>query len=131
MNTIIIDTCTLIWIANGEKKLSAQAIELLESEDAEVFLSAISAAEIACLAEEKRIRIKSHWKKWLEELTRKNSIQILPIDFEIICEAFSLPGEFHKDPADRLIVASARKLNATVITNDKKIINYPFVKSLG
>ena len=55
----------------------------------------------------------------------------MPISLEIIEEAYSLPDPIHRDPADRLIIATARLENLTIITTDRLILDYPHVKSLG
>lgn len=59
-----------------------------------------------------------------------NGWEIMPIDLDIIEEAFSLPGEFHADPADRIIVATARRHALVTVTADKKILDYPHVNVL-
>ena len=57
-------------------------------------------------------------------------MRFLPVDVEIATKSVELPGEFHKDPADRIIVATARKLAAPLITKDDKIRAYPHVKTI-
>ena len=52
----------------------------------------------------------------------------LPVDLENIEEAYSLPGEFHSDPADRVLVAAARLNKLTLVTSDQKILDYPHVQ---
>ncbi|MDE0838446.1 MAG: PIN domain-containing protein, partial [Kiritimatiellae bacterium] len=60
---------------------------------------------------------------------RDNAWGVLDIDLETVEEAFSLPGEFHRDPADRFIVAAARLNRLVVLTADRKILDYPHVQS--
>ncbi len=57
-------------------------------------------------------------------------MQFIPVDNEIGIEAANLPGEFHKDPADRIIVATGRKFGAPVVTADEKIRAYPHVRTI-
>jgi PIN domain nuclease of toxin-antitoxin system len=61
---------------------------------------------------------------------RESGFQLAPLGPEVALGAYQLPGEFHADPAERLIVATARHLNATLITKDEKIRAYPHVRSL-
>ena len=61
-------------------------------------------------------------------LSSIEDVSIVPITAQIATQSVNLPGEFHKDPADRMIVALARELNAPVITADDKIHRYPHVR---
>lgn len=94
-----------------------------------MYVSAISCAEIACLAEANRIAVSPHWRTWFDRSVADNGWSVLDIDLETVQEAFSLPGEFHRDPADRFIVAAARLHRMLVITGDRKILDYPHVQS--
>ena len=69
----------------------------------------------------------AEWLKWIETI---EGVQFLAVDNEIAVKAVELPGEFHKDPADRVIVATARKLGAALITADEKIRAYPHVRTI-
>ena len=110
--------------------LSEKATAVLEAEDSQVSVSAISGAEIACASERGCIALDQHWKKWFRHYLEINQWQVEPIDLDIIEEAYSLPETFHSDPADRIIVATARLKNYAVLTADKKILSYPHVNSL-
>ena len=67
------------------------------------------------------------WFKVVEEI---EEMKFIPVDNAIAIEAVALPGDFHKDPADRLIVATARKLTAPIVTADEKIRAYPHVRTI-
>lgn len=127
----ILDTCAVLWTVADPEKLSSHARGLLTLESSEVFVSPISSAEIACGVERKRIELDRHWKVWFRYFLTLNRWQVVPIDLDIMEEAYSLPDKFHPDPADRLIVASARLHSMTVITGDKKILEYPHVNAVG
>ena len=60
----------------------------------------------------------------------KTGIEVFNLSPKVASESCNLPGEFHKDPADRIIVATARINNLTLITKDKKIISYPYVNAI-
>ncbi|MCK5230685.1 MAG: type II toxin-antitoxin system VapC family toxin [Desulfobulbaceae bacterium] len=92
-------------------------------------MSAISAAEIACASERGRIELNQHWKKWFRYYVALNHWHVENITLDIIEEAYSLPEFFHSDPADRIITATARLKDYTILTADNKILVYPHVKS--
>jgi len=111
--------------------LSPVVREVLDAAETHVHVSAISCAEIACLAEDGRIVVTPHWRTWFNRATADNGWSVLDIDLATVQEAFSLPGSFHRDPADRFIVASARLGRMTVMTADRRILDYPHVESLS
>ena len=67
---------------------------------------------------------------WLSLVEEIGEVRFIPVDNAIAVDAVALPGEFHKDPADRLIVATARKLGAPIVTADEKIRNYAHVRTI-
>lgn len=101
---LLLDTCALLWVVNEPELLTeAQQQALASAED--VAVSAISAAEIACLQEKGRIQLDRHWKTWFERFTELNNVRVLDVSYAILTNAFSLPSPFHKDPCDRINVA--------------------------
>ncbi len=124
---IILDTCAILWAIAEPSMLSKAAKNALLDPESQIKVLAISSAEIACAVERKKITLNSHWKKWFRKYTELNHWEVLPISLEIIEEAYCLPPPFHKDPADRMIVAAARTLNSSIITADEKILSYPHV----
>lgn len=95
----------------------------------EIFVSAVTAGELACLQERNRIELSTHWRTWFQNGIKVNGWSVLPIDLETMEEAYSLPGDFHSDLADRVITATARLHRLTVLTTDRKILDYPHVNS--
>lgn len=124
---ILLDTCAILYTELQPEKLSDKARHILQKSDTQVFVSAISVAEIAC-GWGKRFKLKKHWRPWLRETLETNGWDIVPIDFDIIEEAYSLPDPFHRDPADRILVATSRLKNISLVTNDHLITEYPFVR---
>ena len=118
---LLLDTCCIIWAISDPHPLSKTVVSLLQSEDSEIFISPISAAEIACAVERGRIALNQHWKTWFRHYIELNKWQLENIDLSIIEEAYSLPEKFHADPVDRIITATARLKNYTLLTADKKI----------
>jgi PIN domain nuclease of toxin-antitoxin system len=127
---LILDTCAIIWAVGDEARLPAACRSALIAADSRIFVSPISAAEIACAIERGRLKLDRHWKRWFRHFVEMNGWEIIPIDLDIIEEAFSLPGEFYADPADRIIVATARRHALVTVTADKKILDYPHVNVL-
>jgi len=126
---LLLDTCCVIWAVSDPSAISSTAQKLLTAEESEVHVSVISVAELACAADRRRIVIDQHWKTWLRHYTELNGWLIDPISLEIMEEAYSLPDTFHTDPADRIIAATARIHDLTVLTADQKILDYPHVSS--
>ena len=91
----------------------------------------MSAAEVACACERDRLKLDRHWKIWFRYVVSENQWEVLPVSLSIIEEAWSLPDRFHPDPADRVIVATARLMDMHVVTGDKKILSYPHVDTLS
>ena len=125
----LLDTCAILWLAGDGVGLANETIEDLQSPGNEVFVSAITSAELACLVRKNKIDLPTHWRSWFRNAVEKNNWTVLPIDLENIEEAYSLPGEFHSDPADRFLVAAARLNKLKLVTGDQKILDYPHVQA--
>ena len=126
---LLLDTCCIIWAVSQPSEIPNNAVRLLGAEDSVIHVSAISAAEIACAVERNRIAIDRHWKKWFRHYIEFNGWKVADITLEIMEEAYSLPDKFHADPADRIITATARLNHYTILTADRKILDYPHVQS--
>ncbi len=127
---VLLDTCAMIWSVSDPDKLSPNARSVLQESDTEVFVSPISCAELACLQDRGRIELDVHWKTWFDRTLKLNEWRMIDISLPIIQDAFSLPSPFHADPADRIIVATARTGDLVLITGDRKLIQFPFVETL-
>ncbi len=127
---VLLDTCCLLWAASDPEKLTPKAVEALCAPDTKVWVSAISCAELACLVERERIALDRHWRKWFRDVIDANVWTVADIDLQVIEEAYSLPGDYHRDPADRIIAATARIKQLAILTADQKIIDYPHVETL-
>jgi PIN domain nuclease of toxin-antitoxin system len=127
---VLLDTCAVIWSASATEELSDRATAVLEDSGVETFVSALSCAEIACLCDRERILLDRHWKIWFNAAVEVNQWQVLPIGLDEIQEAYSLPDPFHRDPADRILTATARLHGMSIVTADQKILSYPHVDSI-
>lgn len=130
---IVLDTHVLIWWANGDiKRLGPAARQALEehgTQESSLIVSAISAWEIAMLVDKSRLFLSMDVDEWLDQVAALPAVHFVPVDRHISVHSVRLPGEFHADPADRLIVATARRLNVPLVSGDEKIRNYPHVKT--
>ena len=127
---LLLDTCCIIWSISKPAVISQTAKALLTADDSEIHVSVISVAEIACAVERGRIIIDRHWKKWFRHYIDLNDWQVDSIDLDIMEEAYSLPESFHADPADRIITATTRLKNYSLLTADRKILSYPHVNAI-
>lgn len=129
---IVLDTHVLIWWAAGDPQLSRAARDAIEAEaqDGEILVSAISAWEVAMLAKAGRLALTMEAEAWLDTVAQVRAIRFVPVDVGISIQSVQLPGEFHKDPADRIIVATARRHSAPLISADMKIRDYPHVQTI-
>lgn len=130
---IVLDTHALIWWASGAtEQLSVAAQDAIARELAggQIAVSSISAWEVSMLIAKGRLALSMDVAEWLACVSQIESVSFVPVDNTIAVKSTELPGEFHKDPADRMIVATARKLAAPLVTADEKIRAYPHVRTI-
>jgi PIN domain nuclease of toxin-antitoxin system len=125
---VLLDTCAILFLSLDDPCVGQSTRTILDNAET-VSISPISAAELACLQDRGRIELPMHWRLWLREAVRRNGWDTLPITLEIMEEAWSLPGNFHTDPADRILTGTARKENRLLLTTDQKIRDYPHVRA--
>jgi PIN domain nuclease of toxin-antitoxin system len=129
---IVLDTHALVWWAADDPQLGAKARAAIASERAggQILISAISAWEIAMLVRSGRLTLTLDVVTWLDTVAQLPSVRFVPVDPRIAVQSVGLPGEFHKDPADRIIVATSRHLSAPLVTADLKIRGYQHVQTI-
>jgi PIN domain nuclease of toxin-antitoxin system len=124
---------TNAWIRSIERPVEVSASVfsvLLNPTSAPFGLSAISIYEIGQKVRKGRLVLSIPLDRWLAIALRPAFVRVIPIDADIARKANELPGDFHGDPADRLIVATARKHNLTILTSDRKIQDYSSIQTL-
>ena len=123
---ILLDTHSLIWTINGDSRVSIKHRELIEeaANGKCLCISAISLWEISILESKRKIALGKPCLQWFEEAIDMTNIIIMPISPAIAVESCNLPDNFHSDPADRIIVATARTQNLCLMTRDKQILGY-------
>ena len=124
---IVIDTHILIWWVNQSDRLRKGTLERIENEADPLAINAISLWEIAKLVQVGRLELSMPVEDWIEQALAYPKVMVVPLSPLIAVESTRLPPPFHKDPADELIVASARVLSCPLLTYDGKILNYPHV----
>jgi PIN domain nuclease of toxin-antitoxin system len=127
---VLLDTCSLLWAVAFPERLTPRTQQVLRLADTEVLVSVISCAEIARIQARRRIALDRHWKFWFRHYVAVNNWPCLAINLDVMEEAYSLPEPFHSDPADRILVATARLNNCTLLTADRKLLDYPHVKTM-
>ena len=124
---LLLDTCALIWLAEGDQRFqlspSKNKIEKSFREN-QFYISSITLWEISMLNSKNRLQMNTPVLNWLKTCIQKYNLQIIQISPEIAVESCQLPGGFHADPADRMIVASARVHGLTLLTEDQLILDY-------
>ncbi len=129
---IVLDTHVwLWWISNPENlsRIAAQAIEQAVREKG-IIISSISTWEIALLIAKGRLELSIDVRDWVRKTESLPFVNFIPIDNTISLRSVDLPGQFHSDPADRIITATAMTMGLALVTRDDKILNYPHVKTI-
>ncbi len=128
----LLDTHVWIWWNMSSINLSKK-VRLLLGDSAkydEILLSAISPWEFSKLLEKERIGISCNPEEWITGALNMPKLRLVPLTPSISFRSTILPQPFHNDPADQIIVATARDENATIITKDKLIRDYKHVRSI-
>lgn len=121
---VLLDTHAALWLARGE--LAAGAAALLEDVvalDAPVLISPISAWELGMLVARKRVALPSSPVAWLNGLIAAGA-SWAPLTPQVLADASFLPGEIHRDPADRILAATARAFGYRLMTRDRALLAY-------
>ena len=124
-NAFLIDTCVLIYLSTATK-LKAEIVERLDdaSEGGRLFISPISAWEIARATNKERVAITSEPLRFFNAFLEETKTSLCALSPEILINSWFLPGQFHKDPMDRILIATARYNGFTLVTSDRAILAY-------
>jgi len=129
---IVLDTHTWVWWVHDAQRLSPAQTQALQANESDVIgVSAISCWEIAKLVERGRIELSCPLMEWFEQALSYPGVYLLDLTPEIAIESTQLPGEFQRDPADQIIVATARVYGCPLVTADGRILKYPHVTTIG
>jgi PIN domain nuclease of toxin-antitoxin system len=123
---LLLDTHVLVRLIDGNQKLGVrarEAIRLAYSEDRAV-VSAITPWEIALLISKGRLTLEREVLTWIHAALAVPGVRLIPLEPEIAVSSTRLPWEMHPDPADRILVATARHLGATLVTADQALLDF-------
>lgn len=128
----LLDTHAWIWWVTEDRRLSRpaqRAIDKAQAADA-LWLSLISVWEVAKKTEKRQLVLDRPLDDWLDLATTRPGLQLAELTRPILAESCRLPPPFHGDPADQIIVATARDRDAVVVTKDRQIRDYVQVRSI-
>ena len=129
---IVLDTHIWIWWVHGNKQLTKTQAQAIKAHETNVIgVSAISCWEIAKLVEKKKFKLPLSLRDWFKHALNYPGVRLLELTPEIAIESTQLLGTFHRDPADQIIVATARIHTCPLVTSDRKIQLYPHVVSIA
>jgi PIN domain nuclease of toxin-antitoxin system len=123
---VLLDTHVLVWLVAGDTRLSLPARQRIEAaaQRNEAWISAITPLEIGMLVAKGRLALTQDAQEWMEQVLALPGLRLAPLEPAIAVASSRLPGDPHGDPADRIIVATARHLGATLVTADDKLLAY-------
>lgn len=123
---LLLDTCATLWVANGDVIASKARDELTQAlEQSEtVFISPITAWEIGLLASRRRVSLRLNPLRWFEKLMQAPGLALAAMDVDVLVASSFLPDCDLRDPADRIIVATAREHDYRIVTRDRVILAY-------
>jgi PIN domain nuclease of toxin-antitoxin system len=123
---VLLDTCAAIWLMNGDPMTqeSRRAIQTAQKQSLGVYVSPISAWEIGTLVTKRGLQLSMAADAWFELLLSLPGVRLAEMPPKVLIAAAYLPGIAPKDPADRIIAATAREYGLTVLTRDQELIPY-------
>ena len=123
---LVLDTHVWIWMVEGVRRLGRGTVARIEAEAREgaVYIPAIGLWEVAMLVKRRRVSLSLPVEQWLDLALAQPGFVLSPLSPRIVAESTELPGGFSLDPADNLIIATARTLPATLVTHDERIFRY-------
>jgi PIN domain nuclease of toxin-antitoxin system len=123
---LLLDTHAAVWITEDQPlaAAAAEAIDAAYRAGSTVFVSAITAWEIGLLVSRNRLSLIARPERWFQRLLAIPGVKLADLSPDILIASSFLPGEPPRDPADRIILATARDLGATLITRDRLLLKY-------
>ena len=133
MTHLLLDTHVLVWFAEGSAELKPALVGRIEEAVAasETHVSVFSFWEVAILVARNRLTLDRPIDLWADSVSKAPGFDITPLSPAIAIESTRLPGNFHKDPADQIIVATARFFDCPLVTSDSRILSYSHVKTVA
>ncbi len=126
---LLLDTHVWIWAQEQPERLGPRTKRLLTGAEHENAVCPISTLEIARLVAAGDVRLSIPLAEWIAQSMAALAAHTLAMSHDVAIEAYALPGTFHRDPADRLLVAAARRNGLTLVSADDRILAYPHVRT--
>jgi len=129
---IVIDTHVWLWWISNHEKIAVNAAQTIDKaiNEGGIIISSISTWEIALLIKKGRLKLTVDVRDWIRKTEDLPFVQFIPVNNTIALRSVTLPGNFHPDPADRIITATAMTMGLPLVTKDDKIIGYPHVRTI-
>lgn len=128
---ILLDTHVWIWSQEAPERLGSAATELLLDTANELLVSPISTLEVARLIEGGKIELNGTLRHWVKKSMDLLLAQTVEFSHDTVRKAYELTEPFHRDPADRILVATALREKCQLLTADERILAYPHVRTLN
>ena len=126
-SALVLDTHVWVWLLDGlAERLSARCIAALRrgSNEGRLYVSPISVWEIGTLVAKGRLGLSMELRAWVERGLSAPGVRLAPFTPAIAMDSTQLPGATHGDPADRILIATARNLGGALVTRDAALIRY-------
>ena len=129
---IVLDTHVWLWWISNPEKLSTSAGQAIDQAVTEkgIIISSISTWEVALLVDKGRLELSIDVRDWVRKTEGLPFVNFIPVDNTISLRSVTLPGQFHSDPADRIITATAMTMGLPLVTRDDKILDYQHVRTI-
>src|SRR4051812_27938717 len=121
---LLLDTCTLVWLDSDPSSISTRARQEISQQAAALFVSSVSALELAIKIRKGKLMLSMPLESWFPGVLAAHGVNEVAIDWRIAAATGALPL-LHNDPFDRLIIATAKLQNYSIITPDPLIHSYP------
>lgn len=129
---IVLDTHVWVWWINGQPPVSSKAARAIRNaaSQATVYVSSTSVWEVSQLVARGRLELAMDVESWVARSEAMPFLHFIPIDNAIAMKSVRLPEPLHHDPADRIIIATSMQLGFPLVTRDRRILDYPHVRTV-
>lgn len=126
-STLLLDTHVVLWLDSGDDRLRPSTRALIDGcwrNGGTIFVSAVTAWEIALLVDTGRIDLDVPVEAWMERFLDRPGVEAVPLGYHAACRSYRLHGLAHRDPADRLLIATSIELASPLVTYDERVARF-------
>jgi PIN domain nuclease of toxin-antitoxin system len=126
-DALLLDTHIALWLDSGDDRLRSSTRHLIDrcwQSGGTIYLSAVTAWEIALLVDTRRIELDIPIEAWIARFLERSGIEPVPLGHRAACRSYRLHHLEHRDPADRLLIATAIELDCPLVTYDERILRF-------